>query len=512
MHLSLPLRWLLPALLPLLACFLAVSPARADDDTARIALNRAQSMLNSGGQVKLELATTTLMDAYEEAESTSLRNSIESALRKAVRAYDDWLRRCMPLFLDAPEEDREEFYRTRARYGSAQGQRQYGELLIEQGNDEGWTYVEKAAEQNEPRALFLMAERYRHARGGVEQSGSSAFIYLLRSATGGYAPAHELLAKGFWDGDGTTGCPWDQNAAMVHLNTAINLYAAWRLGDAAEHRGLQDMLQFLRNSLVHMSNISSGKAMLPANFYPSYDALLMLSLSSESEAGLRARLYYICLEMEGFGGTCLTDHFDNTRLEYVPITIGSIAEKNVLGYCTSNYDEPGAYSYSIKIDISKLPPAAQPGDEMASWYNKNFTREAALTNILAHELAHGLFRSRYPGLAEFSDEDRWLTYEGHATNSAFAVVRRMYHYLSNHSLTHEQYAARYCDSEYRRAFYWFLNNCISPSGRAFWDKLDHWERSCSGGSAEPARLMQQAYGGRVFWKPTYFGRAYFGYL
>ncbi len=499
------------ALCPLLLA--APLPTHADDADAWRLVREADSCGSSIDD--LQRAFVALFDAYGTADSSDTRDTIQKRIDNLYPRYLNGVRDCYPLFLDAPIDSdyHRKLYNRLARFKDARGMRLLGEQMIEEGDNEGWDYVEQAAASSEPRALFLLALRYKTGRGNATRDGAKAFEKLNLSARLGYAPAYEMLAQIQWDGDGNFGGNvWNQAQAISNLDAAIREYGRWKMNDAGTQRQLESLLERLRSIRVHMQNLSSGRVSLINGFYATYDALMLSTFHDTTDAGLRARAYYICREMEEFGVSYLIDHFNCLKLEYVPIHIGNYSDKDWLGLCTACYQTDGTYSFNIKVDSSKLYSRPQQSDSLSQWYGKLFAREMQLNNTIAHELAHGYFRSRYPQISEFSDEDRKLTYEGHATNSAYAVIRKLYYNFDSTRLTPQQYTERFCSTEYTRYFNWFRNNCMSPSDRVFWDKIDRWERNSGSENYEPRLLNQVCDGEESYWAPSYFRRGFFGYM
>ncbi len=496
-----------------LAALPLLHPLQADEATAWNMVNRANKCADT--RPGMEEAFILLYDAYSEADKESTRQSIQNRLNALDTRYNEHINNHYPLFLDKAYEDdfSLKFYKRRANYEDARGMRLYGEYLINQNDKTGWDYMAKAAAKYEPRALYNMACRHKNGEDGGEQSPAKAYHYLKLSAQQGYAPAYEMLAQVCWDGDANFGSGlWDQKQALSHLDEAIRLYS-WNMGDENLQASLTSMLDKLRHVRTSMANISSGEFSFTGGFYPNYTALKLASIIDTTEDGLRARAHLLCHMMEEFGGTYLTDTFHLAQLEYVPINITRCPDGSWVGLCTAVHDsQEDTYAYRIDIDISRLPAKPHQSAPMADWYAQFFSREMELINTLAHELAHGYFRSRYPEIAKFSDEDRMLTYEGHATQAACAVIRTLYYNGSTESLPPERYAAMFCSPDYTRYFNWFLNNCMSPSGRVFWDKINRWERNAGQESYEPHLLRQVPWEGQTYWKPEYFGLGFQGYM
>ncbi len=507
MHLPRPLFLCLAAAFSLVAA-LPLS-ARVDADAGAWALVQAANQEPSTLR-GMERAIVKLFEAYATTASVTTQQAINTRLHQLHTQYSQLVQASQPLFLDVPEEDeeREQLYLCLARYNDARGLRLYGELLMGRGEAEGWAYLESAAARYEPRALFLLAERYRYGLGGTPAQAAMALHYASLSAQQGYAPAHEMLAQGYWIGGSNLGCPWNQTLAMQHLDEAIRLYSTWRMDDPTTQSNLQQFISRLRSVRTHMGNISSGIS-FSNGFYPSYDAL-MLSTYGYTLADLRARAEIIIHEYSMYGGSFHSTRLSRPRLEYVPISIRRCPpQENWMGLCTVDYSEPGSYAFEMEFDTSQLPPAPQSTDSLSTWYDKLILRELRVNNIIAHELAHGFLYSRYSGI-HASPDISWDVYEGHATHVACALLRSLYYAADSTRMTDAQYATNWCPENYARSFNWFRHNFLNPYGLLLWDKLDLLEREANGGSV--FNRSQRPYKGQVFPRPRFFGRAFYGYM
>ncbi len=419
-----------------------------------------------------------------------------------------------PLFLDIAEEGQAETYRLRAKAGDARGLRQYGEYLIEHQDCTGWSHLEKAAEAGEARALFLLAERHHGGLGGAPRNAEAAFSCLLRSAQGGYAPAHEMLARAWWDADSSWGATgFDFPKAREHLLQAISLYNATALEDADLEILRRQMVERLNEVLHLMVQLNPHYAIdwerLPEDCLPNYTALLASRFRPDTEDGLRARLYYIQRELETYTGTYLIDKLARIDLAKVRISI----DKTYGG--TIAFMRPVVskehFSFSITANPSKMFPS-QTAYDTQERYAHILQHEMHLMNTLAHELFHGYLCSRYPALGRMNSQHASLTaYEGHATNAAYAFTRHWYFRGNEANLSPTTYTFLFEGALYTYYFQRFRTAFMTPEGKVSWDKLDLYEQRLQGND-RPVHTRRQLAEGEEFFRPKYFGRAFYGYM
>ncbi len=419
-----------------------------------------------------------------------------------------------PLYLDVPHEEQAEAYKAMAETNDARGLRLYGEYLMEHGDIAGWGYLEKAAEANEPRALFLLAERHHGGLAGVERNAELAHALLQRSAQAGYAPAHEMLGRIWWDADpswGATG--FDFPKARHHLEQAVSLYNACKPEDADLAILHRQMVERLNEVMLLMVMLDPRYAIdwerLPEDCLPNYTALLASRFRPDTEDGLRARLYYIQHEIETYTGTYLVDKLARIDLAKVRISI----DKTYGG--TIAYMQPTVskehFSFSITADPSKMFPA-QTQYNTQERYAHILQHEMRLMSTLAHELFHGYLCSRYPALGRSSSKRASETaYEGHATNAAYAFTKHWYYRGNDANLSPTTYTFLFEGSLYTYYFQRFRVAFMTPEGDVSWDKLDLYEQRLQGNDT-PVRTRKQVAEGEEFFRPKYFGRAFYGYM
>ncbi len=317
------------------------------------------NIYDSNNQSSMEYSFIHLWKAHLHPD---FRESAGRDLQELDKKYDEWLEKhCVP-FLDTPEPDKEEFYAIRARFKDPRGLRLYGELLLEQGKiKDGWSYLETAAAKNDPRALFLVAERHARGLGEVKQDFKKAVILMQRSAEMQYAPACEMLAKIYWDAYWAKCNP---KLAITYLKKAIHLYKKWTLCDENEQLLFSTMTSILDCVLDMMNSILRDNPFANTNIWPSYDAILTSFYNENSDIGLRARMYYILNDMQTWGGNYAIQALAEIDLGMVEINKNEL--KNVSGMCYYwQWDQ--TYSFKIEIDAGCYPNPPKEDDNSEQW-------------------------------------------------------------------------------------------------------------------------------------------------
>ncbi len=503
-------------LLGLLMLPAPVPPALASEgsspDAAALRL-RGEALAQPGTQDGMEKAMVLLADALGQAREEATRQLLNEALEDTASRYDAWVREHVALFLDVPRHDEvsRRFYTLRAACRNARGLRQYGEFLLEEGDKAGWQRIEEAASLHEPRALFLLAERYEAGKDGLAPDAARAYGLLQRSAGQGYAPACEMLAQAHWDG--SWGCQRDQKAAMDYLRKAIGLYnRPLRHGQAGENANLQQFLGHLNCVLLRMGNVQAGDIRPLPNFYPSYNALMMSSFNEDSDYHLQARLFYLIREMERNTPTIDTGHLAPCRGDYVPVSVADNEGANWAGLCSARYHSGNRYSFNIKVDPRVYKPAPLLSEPLGEWFRKKFMREIQVSGILAHEMGHGYMFSRYFQTDHLQESDRKALVEGFAANTAYDTVVSLYFSGNRDNLPLETYESHFCASDFRPACEAFRRLYMADGKRVDWGKVDEQHKGqftiygnklhklAPDPSREPAA------------KPRYFGRAFYGLM
>ncbi len=493
-------------------------PAKTDGTPAEADIDPKALFSQLFGGISTALAARPL----DELASALIRQLNNPDTTERNQLYQRYLRREQekaPIFLDIPRSDAtsRDLYKFLASAGFAREQRLYGELLIHEDNEKGWDYLKQAAAQDEPRALFLMTEHYLEQYNDPhhekkQECADRARKSLMRSAQLKYPPACELLAQAHWAETAGLNFPRNSSKAIALLDQSISLYTDSRVADQTAGEDLRHVCDSLRIVRTHMHNLSAGNIKLQDGFHPSYEALKIASYSCDNANGLRARLYFIRHRMEQQKHIHQIDCFNRTKLHCVPITIVNDPLLNWSGLCTPSYPNSNTHSYNISVNSAFYAPESTAKRYTQEWYKAFFYREMRINNTLAHELAHGYFLSRYPWIANFSTADARLTYEGHATQAACALIRSLYFEGSSKKLSSEQYAQRHTSKEYSEYFYWFHKACHSPSGIVFWKHLDDWERKANPKGSDPVNMPQVPDEGKKLWAPTCFGRAFYGYM
>ncbi len=457
---------------------------------------------------RMEDNFVTLWDLYPKLErGSSIKKQVDEAIDYLDDVYNEWIKNHRVPFLDKVYSYKEHFYRVRAKYEDARGLRQYGELLLERGKHaEGWKYLEAAVAKSEPRALFLVAERYAKGLGQVEQDSKKAVKLMKRSAELGYAPACEMLAKIYWDRS------WGQNRnsqlAITYLEKAIRLFKKWKLDDKNNQKKFLKITDRL-DWILDCMNFFKTNPLKNDGIKPSYDAMLIGWYDPNFEGSLRAMMYYILNEMETWRGDYALQRLGSIDLSKVEIKIADCGK--YVGLCT-HWAQNDTYSFRIQIDSSayRNPPTAK--DRGEQWWRKTFKRQMHIVNTLAHELAHGYFASRYPKISDFGKTDQKLTYEGHATTVAYQLINEFYY---DGALERNKYANTFLSDNYKRYFNWFNHpesKCLTPSGRLINGSFDSWEEAASGNKQRVKTRTLTPRDNKTYAKPQYFGRAFYGYM
>ncbi len=419
----------------------------------------------------------------------------------------------VPLYLDIAHEQEAETYKAQAEAQDARGLRLYGEYLVERQDATGWGYLVKAAAAGEPRALFLMAERHYGGLGGTPRHAATALDCLQRSAQAGYAPAHEMLARAYWDADPAWGVTaFDAARAMEHLRQAIRLYEPGTLTDACRETLRRQMLQRLRDVLQFMEELqpgAPGAKQLPEGCLPTYTALLASRFRSDTAEGLRARLHYIQQEVETYTGSYHIHRLARLDLGKVRISINK-TEGGVLAFMRPMVSKKH-FSFSITANPAVMFPSQTP-DRWHERYGQILQHEMQLMNTLAHELFHGYLCSRYPALwRKASQHASLIAYEGHATNAAYAFTRHWYFRGKGDNLSSTTYTLLFESPLYTYYFQRFRTLFMTPEGDIDWDKLDLYEQRLQQSEA-PVHTRTQVAEGAEYFRPLYFGRAFYGYM
>lgn len=455
-------------------CFmgaLMVGEAWASDASARAKYNEAVSLYEVKSYYQQQRAIILLLDAYNEAESDSFKDSILTQLRKTDALYDELVEAQMPFFADTPKEQDEYIYDRLAAHGDARANRLKGLLLLERDDDSGMNYLYKADEKGDLLAAATIAKCYAYGKHGCKRDAQLAWDWLQRGVSLGGLNAYTDMAEILWDGDGNWNAPCNLAESVKFLEIVESEFRRWKMGDENEERGRQASLLWIEEMLKIMRVWRDAPGAIEqaggyTNFMPSSEAILH---ACQNEKLMWFYLHGINEEFKRFGGTYKMPPGSQVDINLIKLEVGGTGG-NQLGVATRRYDGTTVRN-KIEIFYDSLPPYQ---DTSQSFWR----RQMVLVDTMTHELAHVYFSQRYPNIAEVSDVDCKRLYEGHATNVAYEFVNDNYF---RGRLSPDSYAEIFLSNEYKRYFFWFRDNCLWPSGLVQWDKLDRWERDASKG-------------------------------
>ncbi|MBE6419635.1 MAG: hypothetical protein E7031_05830 [Akkermansiaceae bacterium] len=444
--------------LTMLLCSLS-TPVWADDVTANLMVYKARAQYDANDFEAQERAFELFYDAYSEADSYDLRKQISDELCIIYQNYKQFVNNHMPPYLDDYTSSKASFYQKLAKYNDARGMRLYAIHLIMTKNDaEGLDLMVRAANGGDAAAAFYMARICKRGLLGCTANADTAYKWLKLSAENGFAPAWEKLSAIHWDGDSNWNANWNQNYAITCLDKAIELYSAFTLWNASKNEQLTIYIKSLKHIKSHMESfVGYATGSIIADFYPTFLAL-RLSFYSENETGLRYRAYYIGEAMEEYGRSYHIDATQHLDLSLIPIRLCSIEDYS--GFAIPKYTDGGVH-FQINVDAEDLPYIT---DERSRWL-----REIKLNKIIAHEMAHCYFFSRYSYIS-----DKKIL-EGQATNAEYAFAN--YTYFVG-GLTAENFA-NMITTEYAGYFRWYRSHCLKADGGTNWEVIDSYERTAS---------------------------------
>lgn len=463
---------------------------------------QALEKAKQGGVEDYEDAFSMLCEAWELADSAECRDIIRQHVEETEESLDESARKHQPDFLDKAENARGDIYKRLADYGNTRGQRLYAEYIWESDAEQAAQYLFKAANGGDGRACYLAAQFCFYGCGGVTESEENALGWLFAAAKAGYAPAKEKLAAAYWEGDRNWGVGRDQELAQSYLKEAIGIYRSWTLGNASSQEKLSshcEQLEHVGELMASFGNRASGS--VAEGFYPSFLAM-RLSFYSESDSGLRVRLFYINEYMRRYTKTYHLDTIPALDLECIPIHMAKLDE-NIRGRQYSRSPESDQVDLRIQIDSESMPPMANSTGatrERAYW-----RREMALNGTIAHELAHAYLDTRYSFNYSDTQCGKPLA-EGHAQSAEFAFLRTAY-YAGR--LSADEFADMQSDA-YARYFRWYQEHCTDSHGCTDWESVKRWAKE-SGGAGQCTRTpVTSRYGPQYV--PQFFGPAFLGYL
>lgn len=464
----------------------------ADDTQARGALFSAAVIYDENDRDKQERTFELLYDAYGQATSFELRQEVSQRIIEVYSKYTQYIKQYGVPFLDSEDSSKESLYRKLALYGDARGMRLYALVLAQKKDLTCMDWIAKAAQKGDAPAMLEVAELTAIGYEPFSRDVNVAYQWLQKAASQSYAPAWERLAEIHWDGDANWNAQWNQSDALYSLNKALELYSVHKYMNPENIR--EEFLDHIK-SLEHIkadmqSFIGYNTGQIMPNFYPSFLAM-RLSSFSESEAGLRARAYYIQQHVERYAGSYYLSRLPTLDLSLVPIRL-SYSKKN-WGLASLSYQ---ADTITLQIDIhaENMPYVT---DEKSRW-----AREVYLNQTIAHELGHCYLCLKYPSIFKSDYAYHYQLVEGHATNVEYAFANAFYF---NYKLTPDDYYNRYrYGAAYGDYYRWFRANCIQANDTVNWSVIEQHERAASptGDSYKIRKLISGSDG--VFKEPLFF--------
>lgn len=480
----------------------ALYPAAATDWEAAQMTQQALAMAQRGGVCEHEEAFRMIYEAWSHAETDECRKIVERNLSKMSDALARQVVEHRPDFLDQADKARENIYKVLAAYGDARGKRLYSDTLFERDPAQAMKLIVEAANAGDGPACHIVAFCCLYGFCGMECNGTNAFRWLQAAADAHYAPAWEKLAELYWNGDADWGVARQQMEALHCLQNAIVLYRRWTLDNEEEQKKLENYcssLQHIRDLMDKL--IGRGFVGMHPHFYPSFLAL-RLSYYSESDSGLRARMYYINEYLRRF---CKTHHLNELpalQLEYIPIHLANLGP-GVYGMQSSRYAEEYLIHQKIEIYPEHMPSlenSTGEAKERAYW-----EREMTLNSSIAHELGHAYFGLRYSADYGNTEYGKPLM-EGHAISVEYSFLELAY---MNGNFPAEDMAARESAS-YAGYFRWYRLHCTDSEGYTDWDAVERYAK-LSGGVGKVMRTQAVGKYGLQY-KPKYFDLLFLGYM
>lgn len=400
-------------------------------------------------------------------------------------------------FLDIPLAGREALYRVMSARGAARDTCHLGELMLLRSDDEGAPLILRAAIQGDPRAAFIYAKLLAEGMYGSPRDPQKATGLLQYAARKGYAPALELIAALYWDGNGNWNFPRNRDKAQQYMNAAVELYSKHSFTNTIHKTAYENHCRCMKHVAGTMQRLrENGLNELPHGFCPSYLALL-LSFYPLNSKGLRARAHYICEYMAHYGRTFyLGDYYWRVRLPLISLSLEP-SDFNISG-CTHTGQKDDKICFIININpIEEEQPTSEP---------QYWEQQYRVNTTLAHELAHCSLNMEFNHQLNIDHPLAHTIAEGHATNCQYQFARLVYH---KGILTPADFA-RSLTPEYQQYFMTFRRQFINPKGMADWHKIatsiNAMNQNC------PDMELRQLPFGEVFEPPTFYGLGFKGYV
>lgn len=429
--------------------------------------NRAIRFYEAGGMNNAKQAFMLLWDAWCATSDRQLKKTIEHMLQRAYDLYCDEVREHVYLLNDHAQEGDEAFYDKIISYGkNARAYRLKGCLLMRRKKfNEALSYLKKADDGGDSEAAYWIARCY--ALGlGLEKNPKLAFQWLERGVSLGSPLCNYWMGQVLWDCYSNWGAPNDRcEDALQYLEKALKYIKRWTLGDAQEEKERTWKVWEMEHAIGYLRSyerpFSFEEKVGIKDFQPT---LFALELNCYTRRSLH-RVYELLINR----GIDLTPPGTHVRIHNIKIVPASTHPK-YLGLATRRYPDNKTVMNKITIFLDNLPSSGDTSRQ--DWW-----RFMIYCNNLVHEMAHVYFSQRYKAIPEFgSDLNCKRTYEGHATNAAYLFIK--YVFFRN-CLTPAEYAEMFLSDEYKKYFFWFRDECMSPGEDVYWGKIDKWEREAA---------------------------------
>lgn len=430
--------------------------------------NRAVRFYEAGGMNNAKQAFMLLWDAWCATSDRQLKKTIEHMLQRAYNLYCDEVREHAYLLNDTGCEEDEDFYDKLISYGkNARAYRLKGILLAKRKKfDEAFSYLKNADDAGDSEAATWIA--FFCASGlGVEENPKWAFQWLERGVSLGSPSAYYMMGKILWNANYNFGAPNNRSGdAVQYLDEALKYIKRWTLYDEQEEKERTYTVWEMERAIEYLKVFGKNPELLEQasglkDFQPS---LFALELDCYQETFLY-RVYKLLVN-RGIDLTPPGTHVKVDNIKFVPAS----THPEYSGLATRRYPDNETVMNKITIFLDMLP---SPGDTSQQYW----WRFMSYCDILVHEMAHVYFSQRYKAIPEFgSDLNCKRTYEGHATNAAYMFIKSEFF---RNNLTPAEYAEMFLSNEYKKYFFWFRDECMSPGEDVYWGKIDKWEREAA---------------------------------
>ncbi len=455
----------------LVACFTAVAGAAFEDAVKKYKYNQAVRLYRAEGMHNTQHAFELLWEAWDETDDAKLRKQIKDMLQKTYKQYCSEVSEHTYILDDLPQEEDEGFYDMLINYGkNARAYRLKGQLLIKQKKyEQALLYLKRANDEGDSEAATWIALccAYGH---GIESNPSLAFKWLERGTSLGSPLANELMAKMLWDANTSFGVPNNRAGDVAHyLEQTLHYMERWTLGDPQKEQERKNDVTRIRNAIDGFFRPLGEDPEQMEQWTGLRDCQPMFEIFL-IDAYYENALYWVykglelCCTYLGPPGT----QVDLKKIRFVALSKDPTG--NSYGITTRKYPEDDTVMNKIEIFLDELPPVGKTSQQY--WWRRLY-----YLDTLVHEMAHVYFSQRYRAIPAFgSDLNCKRTYEGHATNAAYLFIKNAF--FRGH-LTPDQYAEMFCSNAYKKYFFWFREECMSPGEDVYWKKIDHWEREAA---------------------------------